>query len=155
MSDYGDDDDDFGDIDDEALTQAVTQFELQQSSHAAPSQAPTSSSKGRELNSSATLRSSFPARSAGTNYQQYTLFGEPALLSQSSSQGPNQRATQRLSEEPTHHELDSEATKTWKYPINVEMRDYQFNIVSKALLNNILVALPTGVFHPHATASHR
>lgn len=40
---------------------------------------------------------------------------------------------------------DREAAGTWIYPTNKEMRDYQFNIVQRALFNNVLVALPTGL----------
>jgi hypothetical protein len=45
------------------------------------------------------------------------------------------------------HNLDIEAFKTWIYPINYALRDYQFNIVQKALFSNTLVALPTGLVH--------
>ncbi|MCO5584957.1 hypothetical protein L7F22_038889 [Adiantum nelumboides] len=41
--------------------------------------------------------------------------------------------------------IDREAAKTWVYPTNKERRDYQFNIVQRALFNNVLVALPTGL----------
>ena len=52
----------------------------------------------------------------------------------------------RKDEPPTHHELDDEATGTWVYPINLgSIRDYQFNIVSRGLYHNLLVALPTGL----------
>ncbi|KAJ3049904.1 hypothetical protein HK097_009111, partial [Rhizophlyctis rosea] len=44
-----------------------------------------------------------------------------------------------------HHEVDKEAAKTWIYPTNCAVRDYQFNIVQKSLLVNTLVALPTGL----------
>ena len=44
-----------------------------------------------------------------------------------------------------HHEVDTEAAKTWIYPTNCAIRDYQFNIVQKSLLVNTLVALPTGL----------
>ncbi|EPX74853.1 ATP-dependent DNA helicase [Schizosaccharomyces octosporus yFS286] len=43
------------------------------------------------------------------------------------------------------HELDRDAANQWIYPINVSFRDYQFNIVKKALFQNVLVALPTGL----------
>lgn len=47
--------------------------------------------------------------------------------------------------EPTStHHIDAEAYKTWIYPINYPLRDYQYNIVQKALFSNTLVALPTG-----------
>lgn len=45
---------------------------------------------------------------------------------------------------PTHHRLDLEAAKLWVYPTNLGHRDYQYNIVQRALFNNLLVALPTG-----------
>lgn len=49
-------------------------------------------------------------------------------------------------EPPTHHKLDHDALKTWVYPTNLgTIRDYQFNIVSRALFHNLLVALPTGL----------
>lgn len=49
-------------------------------------------------------------------------------------------------EEPTHHELDHEALRTWVYPTNLgAIRDYQYSIVSNSLFNNTLVALPTGL----------
>ncbi|SNX82291.1 related to MPH1 - Member of the DEAH family of helicases [Melanopsichium pennsylvanicum] len=41
--------------------------------------------------------------------------------------------------------IDLEAAKTWIYPTNMDKRDYQYNIVQKALFNNVLVALPTGL----------
>ena len=49
-------------------------------------------------------------------------------------------------EPPTHHELDEEALGQWVYPTNLgSIRDYQFNIVSRGLYHNLLVALPTGL----------
>lgn len=46
------------------------------------------------------------------------------------------------SEPPPH---DPETIGTWIYPTNYAMRDYQFNIVKKALFYNTLVRLPTGL----------
>lgn len=37
------------------------------------------------------------------------------------------------------------AGRFWKYPINREIRSYQFNIVRQALFKNTLVVLPTGL----------
>ncbi|GAC99035.1 hypothetical protein PHSY_006632 [Pseudozyma hubeiensis SY62] len=47
--------------------------------------------------------------------------------------------------QPQKCKIDLEAGKTWIYPTNMESRDYQYNIVQKALFNNVLVALPTGL----------
>ncbi|XP_078441255.1 DEAD/DEAH box RNA helicase family protein isoform X2 [Wolffia australiana] len=41
--------------------------------------------------------------------------------------------------------IDLEAAKTWIYPVNVPLRDYQFSITKTALFSNTLVALPTGL----------
>lgn len=42
-------------------------------------------------------------------------------------------------------EFDYEAGKTWIYPTNYPIRDYQFSIVKEALFKNTLVVLPTGL----------
>lgn len=47
--------------------------------------------------------------------------------------------------QPQKCKIDVEAAKTWIYPTNMKKRDYQYNIVQKALFNNVLVALPTGL----------
>ncbi len=41
--------------------------------------------------------------------------------------------------------FDPEAGELWIYPTNYPIRDYQFNIVQKALFTNTLVCLPTGL----------
>ncbi|PWN49936.1 P-loop containing nucleoside triphosphate hydrolase protein [Violaceomyces palustris] len=46
---------------------------------------------------------------------------------------------------PMKQRIDLEEAKTWIYPINMPLRDYQYNIVQKALFSNVLVALPTGL----------
>lgn len=46
---------------------------------------------------------------------------------------------------PTHHAMDFENLKTYIYPTNFEIRDYQYNIVERAFYDNLLVALPTGL----------
>ncbi|KAI8531136.1 hypothetical protein RHMOL_Rhmol11G0114000 [Rhododendron molle] len=42
-------------------------------------------------------------------------------------------------------EIDAEAAKTWIYPANVPLREYQQSITRTALFSNTLVALPTGL----------
>ncbi|OMP00248.1 hypothetical protein COLO4_12801 [Corchorus olitorius] len=42
-------------------------------------------------------------------------------------------------------DIDMEAAKTWIYPVNVPLRDYQLAITRTALFSNTLVALPTGL----------
>lgn len=107
-----------------------------------------------------------PALPTG-NLRQMTLFGSGPGTSNPNSN--NVRATQRATqstavtstqnqasrrnwplanshenEPPTHHRIDYEAAKTWVYPVNVSFREYQYNIVKRALLGNVLCALPTG-----------
>lgn len=146
MSDYGDDDEDFGDIDDEALTILATQVENRQLRQASPDEFDDSildnlddddiqEIKGTEIPSSKIIGSSELKEP-----QQYNLFGERLAP----SEDRYQHVLPREPEKPTHHQLDLEAAKTWIYPTNVQHRDYQFNICQKALLSNILVALPTG-----------
>ncbi|GLT75317.1 hypothetical protein SLA2020_470510 [Shorea laevis] len=42
-------------------------------------------------------------------------------------------------------DIDAGAAKTWIYPVNIPLRDYQFAITKTALFSNTLVALPTGL----------
>lgn len=42
-------------------------------------------------------------------------------------------------------DIDAEAAKTWIYPVNVPLRDYQLSITKTALFSNTFVALPTGL----------
>lgn len=93
-----------------------------------------------------------PPRIGGTvpAYRQTNLFGQ--TIRQESDPAPNQAGRNRVfradlpPEPPTHHELDSDAMKTWVYPTNLgPTRDYQFSIVKNGLFNNTLVALPTGL----------
>ncbi|KAI0383721.1 P-loop containing nucleoside triphosphate hydrolase protein [Hypomontagnella monticulosa] len=83
-------------------------------------------------------------------YRQTTLFGQ--AIQQDGNPEPSQANRNRVfradlpPEPPTHHELDTEAMKTWVYPTNLgPTRDYQFSIVKNGLFNNTLVALPTGL----------
>lgn len=41
--------------------------------------------------------------------------------------------------------IDTEAAKTWIYPVNYPVRQYQLQIVTEALFKNTLVSLPTGL----------
>ncbi|KAL6525255.1 hypothetical protein OROMI_030848 [Orobanche minor] len=41
--------------------------------------------------------------------------------------------------------IDPEAAKSWIYPVNIPLRDYQFAITRTALFSNTLVVLPTGL----------
>ncbi len=41
--------------------------------------------------------------------------------------------------------FDNEAGRTWIYPTNYPVRQYQFNIVKSCLFDNTLVSLPTGL----------
>lgn len=46
---------------------------------------------------------------------------------------------------PTHHKLKSQELGHFIYPTNLEVREYQFDIVRKALFQNVLCAIPTGM----------
>lgn len=46
---------------------------------------------------------------------------------------------------PMKLSADRLAAKSWIYPLNRPKRDYQYNIVKSCLLENTLVALPTGL----------
>ncbi|KAF9670622.1 hypothetical protein SADUNF_Sadunf13G0088000 [Salix dunnii] len=48
-------------------------------------------------------------------------------------------------ERPCCVDIDAEAAKTWIYPVNVPLREYQLAITKTALFTNTLVALPTGL----------
>lgn len=88
-------------------------------------------------------------RGPQTGLKQMTVFGAPATQDLTSTQQAKEKHAWPLKskDEPlTHHKLDEEATKTWVYPTNLgTIRDYQYNIVSRGLYHNLLVALPTGL----------
>ena len=46
---------------------------------------------------------------------------------------------------PSIEGFDEEKGKTWQYPIDFPLRDYQFSIVRRCLFTNTLVCLPTGL----------
>ncbi|UZP32842.1 hypothetical protein NXS19_000658 [Fusarium pseudograminearum] len=96
-------------------------------------------------------------RASSGNWRQTTLFGGPVA---NDSPRPPQPTSARVfradlpREEPTHHEVDHEAMKTWVFPTNLgKTRDYQFSIVKNSLFNNTLVALPTGLGKTFIAAS--
>ena len=55
---------------------------------------------------------------------------------------PDVPQTQPLEEIPG---FDVQAGRTWIYPTNYPVREYQFNIVKSCLFDNTLVSLPTGL----------
>ncbi|KAK5088274.1 3'-5' DNA helicase [Lithohypha guttulata] len=97
-------------------------------------------------------------RQSSKNMRQTTLFGLHTTQRQpqsrpSATQAHNWRLAER-DEPPTHHKIDEVAMRKWIFPLNVgTIRDYQYNIVHKALYNNILVALPTGLGKTFIAAS--
>ncbi|KAK3666243.1 3'-5' DNA helicase [Elasticomyces elasticus] len=88
-------------------------------------------------------------RAPQTGLKQMTIFGHPATQDLTASQAGKKKHAWPLKakeEPPTHHKLDSNAMETWVYPTNLgTIRDYQYNIVSRSLYHNTLVALPTGL----------
>lgn len=94
-------------------------------------------------------RTGFGRTNSGT-LRQTTLWGGQATTEDAPH--PSQSTTARVyradlpPEQPSPHQLDKEAMKTWVYPTNLgPTRDYQFSIVKNSLFNNTLVALPTGL----------
>ncbi|VDI57127.1 fanconi anemia group M protein [Mytilus galloprovincialis] len=54
-------------------------------------------------------------------------------------------STQGLTQTNVPPGFDRVAGKLWIYPTNYSVREYQYNIVGKALLKNTMVTLPTGL----------
>ncbi|KAH9815684.1 ATP-dependent DNA helicase mph1-like [Teratosphaeria destructans] len=90
-----------------------------------------------------------PLRAPQTGLKQLNLWGGAMTQAISASQRAKKRHAWPMNEReepPTHHKLDEEGMKTWVYPTNLgKVRDYQYNIVSRSLYHNTLVALPTGL----------
>lgn len=88
-------------------------------------------------------------RAPQTGLKQLDLYGRAATQDMSSSQAAKKRHAWPLAnneEPPTHHKLDAKEMESWVYPTNLgTVRDYQYNIVSRSLFHNTLVALPTGL----------
>lgn len=96
-----------------------------------------------------TARTGFSRTNSGT-YRQTTLWGGHAATDDAlrASQPTTTRVyrADQPPEQPSPHQLDREAMKTWVYPTNLgPTRDYQYSIVRNSLFNNTLVALPTGL----------
>lgn len=96
-----------------------------------------------------TARTGFSRTNSGA-FRQTTLWGGHAATDDVPR--ASQPATTRVyradqpPEQPSPHQLDREAMKTWVYPTNLgPTRDYQYSIVRNSLFNNTLVALPTGL----------
>ena len=90
--------------------------------------------------------------------RQSTLFGTNTTQQDTSVSSTQRRAHNyplaNRDEKPTHHKINEEAMEKWIFPLNLgKSRDYQYNIVHKALYNNILVALPTGLGKTFIAAS--
>lgn len=88
-------------------------------------------------------------RGPQTGLRQLDLHGMPATQDMSLSQAAKKKHAWPLAnkeEPPTHHKLDAKEMESWVYPTNLgTVRDYQYNIVSRSLFHNTLVALPTGL----------
>ncbi|CAO1628583.1 unnamed protein product [Sympodiomycopsis kandeliae] len=64
---------------------------------------------------------------------------------QSAYSVPSSSIAKNLPSDSMKLQLDLAAAKKITYPTNMAKRDYQFNIVQRALFDNVLVALPTGL----------
>ncbi|KDO83873.1 hypothetical protein CISIN_1g037446mg, partial [Citrus sinensis] len=103
-------------------------------------------------------QSSKPSTSNSTNFNLCSKANKkPSTCKQSTldkffgNLGPKPQGTEEFNEGSSfdeslcHVQIDAEAAKTWIYPVNVPVRDYQFAITKTALFSNTLVALPTGL----------
>ncbi|KAF9435297.1 hypothetical protein BGZ76_006552 [Entomortierella beljakovae] len=70
---------------------------------------------------------------------------QPQLQPQQNQRASSPEVLTQPSQSPTHHVIDKEAAQTWQYPLNFPRRDYQYNIIRRALFCNTLVSLPTGL----------
>jgi ATP-dependent DNA helicase MPH1 len=106
---------------------------------------PTPSS-GSPLSSNPLIRKPESKRKPTASPSRIAPFLQPPPSSLANrNPGQQVKGRSRADEPPTHHYIDTTAAKTWIYPTNVSFRDYQFNIVQRALFDNILVSLPTGL----------
>ncbi|KAI1005167.1 ATP-dependent DNA helicase [Podosphaera aphanis] len=84
-----------------------------------------------------------------SSLRQTTLFGRSTTIRDErplQTKKVQKYKIDQASEPPTHHILNTEALKTWVFPMNLgTIRDYQYTIVKNGLFNNLLVALPTGL----------
>ncbi|KAH9757849.1 DEAD-box ATP-dependent RNA helicase FANCM [Citrus sinensis] len=103
-------------------------------------------------------QSSKPSTSNSTNFNLCSKANKkPSTCKQSTldkffgNLGPKPQGAEEFNEGSSfdeslcHVQIDAEAAKTWIYPVNVPVRDYQFAITKTALFSNTLVALPTGL----------
>ncbi|KAF2253195.1 P-loop containing nucleoside triphosphate hydrolase protein [Trematosphaeria pertusa] len=134
-----------------ATSKTGTAYDLTQELADLPSDAFASSSSSPQKQDDVVLLSERRTRVVApqSGLRQTTLFGRQGVNSQVPPSQVNKRynfIVDQKEEPPTHHKLDTEATKTWIYPTNLgTIRDYQFNIVARGLFHNLLVALPTGL----------
>lgn len=90
-------------------------------------------------------------RGASTQHQDdYDDWGDEGEEIEDSEEPPAQSAIPPAAPTPLPPdsmklELDLQAARKFIYPTNMAQRDYQFNIVQRALYDNVLVALPTGL----------
>jgi ATP-dependent DNA helicase MPH1 len=131
------------------LAEQAALSNLQQSSSSnlpAPSIPPSSFKFEATPQSPALIqKSAFGTKSTASSPSRPGPWPQPSSSLTSRNPGQQVKGRSRANEPPTHHYIDREAAKTWVYPTNVSFREYQFNIVQRALFDNILVSLPTGL----------
>ncbi|KAI9347922.1 hypothetical protein DFJ73DRAFT_760943 [Zopfochytrium polystomum] len=155
-----DDDDEFKDLDDSWFGDPELLAQLENAS-ANTARANTLASDrtvdqliqtcGPQASDSKVTRQATLFESFGMNIPNAKPATAPPLTTRSAQQRPlpmvRMRDHSKKQAESTtfQHPFDPEAVKTWQYPTNRPIRDYQYNMVQTSLFTNTLIALPTGL----------
>jgi len=132
------------------LSSAVPVGESLPSSSILPAESPRQQSSNGQISyitaNTTSPKRTLPWSNPPSSSPKRTLpWGHPPSSLAARNPGQQVKGRSRANEPKTHHYIDTDAAKTWIYPTNVSFREYQFNIVQRALFDNILVSLPTGL----------
>lgn len=81
----------------------------------------------------------------GSDFDDFDIDIDQIRESEAAATSKKTPNTSQESSNNCHHVIDYDSLSTYIYPTNLEVRDYQYNIVQRAFYDNLLVALPTGL----------